>query len=409
MAGRDVCLLFVTRSLRMFAYGFLSVILVLYLSELGMAPARIGVLLALTLAGDTAISLWLTTRADTFGRRRMLVAGAGLMVLAGLMFALTRDPWLLLIAGMVGVISPSGKEVGPFLAIEQAALSQVISDRARTGIFAWYALAGSVAAALGALTGGAVFELLRRSGLGELSSYRVLVLAYAAAGLVLALLFCRLTAAVELERPTGQTGLVKSWLGLHRSRGVVLRLSALFALDAFAGGFVMDGFLADWLHLRFGANLATIGAILFGANLLAGASALLAARVADRFGLINTMVCTHLPSNVLLILVPLMPNLWLAIAVLLARFSISQMDVPTRQSYTMAVVDPGERSAAAGITGVARTVGASLAPALAGVLLARQSLWGLLFFVAGGLKIVYDLILYRSFVSVRPREEVAAF
>jgi MFS family permease len=402
----DIRLLFLTRSLRMFAYGLLSVILVLYLAELGLGEARIGLLLTLTLVGDTAISLWLTTRADRLGRRRMLVAGAALMAFAGVVFALTRQPWLLLIAGVIGVISPSGKEVGPFLAIEQAALAHVISGQRRTAVFAWYALAGSLSAALGALAGGAIFQLLYHGGISALTSYRALVFAYAAAGVLLAALFIRLTAAVEAEQPDATKGLVKSILGLHESRRVVFRLSALFALDAFAGGFVMDSFLAYWFSRRFGINVAVIGGILFGANLLAGFSALLAARIAGRFGLINTMVFTHLPSNFLLILVPLMPNLPLAIAVLLLRFSISQMDVPTRQSYTMAVVTPRERAAAAGLTGVARTVGAAIAPALAGLLLARQNLASSLFFFAGGLKIVYDLLLYRGFLSQRPPEEL---
>jgi MFS family permease len=405
LATRDVRLLFVTRSLRMFAYGLLAVILVLYLIELGLSAQRIGLLLTLTLAGDTVISLWLTTRADRVGRRRMLVVGAGLMTFAGVVFAVARNPWVLLVAGIVGVISPSGKEVGPFLAIEQAALSHVVPDKRRTAVFAWYALAGSLAAAAGALAGGLLFEVLRRAGLAPINGYRVLVFAYAGAGVLLAILFWRLTRAVEVDRRPAQ-GLVKSLLGLHESRGVVLRLSALFALDAFAGGFVMDSFLSDWLHVRFGANVGVIGAILSGANLLAGFSALYAARLAARFGLINTMVFTHLPSNVLLILVPFMPNLWLAVSVLLLRFSISQMDVPTRQSYTMAVVSPAERSAAAGVTGVARTIGAALAPALAGLLLASGSLSGLLFVIAGGLKIVYDVLLYWSFISRRPEEEV---
>jgi MFS family permease len=186
---------------------------------------------------------------------------------------------------------------------------------------------------------------------------------------------------------------------------VVLRLSALFALDALAGGFVMQSLLAYWFHVRFGVEPALLGGIFFGANLLAGLSSLTAARLADRFGLINTMVFTHIPSNVLLILVPLMPNLPLAIGLLLLRFSISQMDVPTRQSYTMAVVSPDERSAAAGVTGVARTVGASLAPVLTGPLLAAPALLSVPLFLAGGLKIVYDLLLYRSFRAHRPPEE----
>ena len=198
-----------------------------------------------------------------------------------------------------------------------------------------------------------------------------------------------------------------SLLGLHRSRGIVLRLAALFSLDAFAGGFVVQSMVAYWFQLRFGVEPALLGGIFFGANILAGVSALAAARVAARIGLINTMVFTHIPSNILLMLVPLMPNLPLAVALLLLRFSISQMDVPTRQSYTMAVVAPDERSAASGVTTIARSVGASLSPSISGLFLASPVLMGAPFLVAGGLKIVYDLLLYRGFRELKPPEEGA--
>jgi MFS family permease len=186
---------------------------------------------------------------------------------------------------------------------------------------------------------------------------------------------------------------------------VVVKLSGLFALDSFGGGFVVQSFAAYWFYLRFGVNPGTLGAIFFWANIFAGISALLASRLASRFGLIKTMVATHLPSNVLLVLVPLMPNLRLAIMVLLLRFSISQMDVPTRQSYIMAVVSPEERSAAAGITGVARTIGAAISPLFVGFMFARPSLINLPFFIAGTLKITYDLLLYKEFMAVQPPEE----
>jgi predicted MFS family arabinose efflux permease len=199
-----------------------------------------------------------------------------------------------------------------------------------------------------------------------------------------------------------------SRLGLHRSRKVVIKLSALFSLDAFAGGLVIQSIVAYWFHIRFGVEPAVLGVIFFGANILAGISALSAVRIASKIGLINTMVFTHIPSNILLMLVPLMPTLPLAIAVLLLRFSISQMDVPTRQSYTMAVVDPDERSAAAGVTGVARTTGAALAPVVTGPLLGNAALLSVSFFVAGALKILYDLLLYRSFRALKPPEETAA-
>jgi MFS family permease len=397
--GRDGQLLFVTRAARMFSYGFLSVVLVLYLAGLGFSEGRIGLLLTLTLVGDTLISLWITLRADRVGRKLMLVLGAALMVLAGVPFALSGDFTVLVLAATFGVISPSGHEVGPFLAIEQAALSQVLPDDRRTGIFAWYNLTGSFATALGALAGGWGAQALQASGMSPVASYRVLVFAYAAMGLVLALLFSKLSRLVEAPPSAGPAG---RW-GLHGSKGVVLRLSALFSLDAFAGGFVIQSIVAYWFHVKFGVAPGTLGSIFFVANVLAGLSALYAVRLARRIGLIRTMVYTHIPSNVLLILVPLMPNLPLAIGLLLLRFSISQMDVPTRQAYTMQVVAPEERSAAAGITGIARTTGASLSPVLAGPLLAVPALAGLPFFIAGGLKILYDLLLYRSFKASETR------
>jgi MFS family permease len=405
---RDVALLFATRSVRLFAYGFLAVVLVLYLAEAGLSEGRIGLLLTLTLLGDTALSLWITTHADRLGRRRMLLVGAAMMLAAGVLFAATTSFWVLLLAATIGIISPAGNEVGPFLAIEQAALAQTVPSGERTRVFAWYALAGSLATAAGSLCGGLLSQGLQGRGLAPLAANRVVVLGYAALGAALLVLFTRLGPEAEApasarvdRRPT----FLEPGLGLRGSRRVVFRLSSLFALDAFAGGFVVQSFVAFWFHTRFGADEATLGAIFFGANVLAGVSALSAGWLARRFGLVNTMVFTHLPSNVLLLLVPLMPTLPLAIGVLLLRFSISQMDVPTRQSYTMAVVAPEERSAAAGVTGIARTVGASLAPLAAGPLFAVPALASVPFLLAGGLKILYDLLLWRDFRRVIPEEE----
>ncbi|PYP59732.1 MAG: MFS transporter [Gemmatimonadetes bacterium] len=397
---RDGRLLFLTRLTRLFAYGLLSVVLAFYLTGLGLSASQTGLLLTLTLVGDTAVSLYLTTRADRLGRRRMLIIGALLMVAAGLAFAWTDNFLLLVVAGTIGVISPSGNEVGPFLPIEQAALAHVVPPDSRTTVFAWYTLAGSLATASGSLCGGMLSHALQQTST-PLASYRVVVLLYAALGAVLAFLFTRLSSTAEVAAPAAPA----TPLGIGSSRAVVLRLSGLFALDSFAGGFVIQSFAAYWFYLRFGVNPATLGMIFFWANVFAGASALLASRLATRFGLVRTMVFTHLPSNVLLILVPLMPTLPLAILVLLARFSISQMDVPTRQSYVMAVVRPEERSAAAGITGVARTTGAAIAPVFAGWMFARPSLISLPFFIAGALKVVYDLLLYRGFVSAPERRE----
>ena len=397
----DVRLLFTTRIFRLFAYGLVSVVLVLHLAAAGLSESQIGLLLTLTLLGDAAISLWITTRADRAGRRRMLLLGATLMIAAGVLFAVTRSFWLLLLAATFGVISPSGNEVGPFLAVEQAALAQAIPAERRTGVFAWYNLAGSLATALGSLCGGALADGLQGRGVSALGSYRVLAAGYAVLGVGLAALFLRLSADSEAPATTRNQPGPGFHLGLITSRNKVFKLAGLFTLDSFAGGFVVQAFVAYWFHRRFGVSPSVLGAIFFGANLLAGLSALTATMVAKRIGLLATMVATHIPSNVLLFLVPLMPTLPLAITVLLLRFSISQMDVPTRQAYTMALVPAGERSAAAGVTGIARTVGASLSPMIAGPLYASAALASLPFLLAGGLKIVYDLLIWRTFRKVK--------
>lgn len=345
----DGRLLFLTRFVRLFAYGALSIVLVLYLVSLGLSETDAGFLLTATLMGDALVSLYLTTRADRMGRRRMLIVGAVLMAASGIAFAFTRELWLLVVAGTIGVISPSGQEVGPFLSIEQAALSQVVPDRARTDVFAWYTLGGSIATALGALAAGFLTQTLQNRASTEIESYRSILIICACLGGVLSLLFWSASSKVEApaSAPAIGTSLLARFSGLHRSHGVVLRLSALFALDAFGGGFVVQSFAAYWFYLRFGVDPKTLGTLFFAANVFAGVSALVASRLANRIGLVNTMVVTHLPSNILLMLIPLMPTLPLATLMLLLRFSISQMDVPTRQSYTMAVVVPEERAAAA--------------------------------------------------------------
>jgi MFS family permease len=311
------------------------------------------------------------------------------------------------VAGTVGVISPSGQEVGPFLPIEQAALAQVVPPRARTGVFAWYALTGSFATALGALAAGYLTHTLQKTW-DPVDSYRAVVVGYAAIGVALAGVFARASPSVEASvsaRTAANRSVVARLSGLHQSGRVVSRLAGLFALDAFGGGFVVQSFAAYWFYLRFGVDPRTLGTLFFAANVFAGISALLASRLAGRIGLLNTMVVTHLPSNVLLMMIPLMPTLPLAALVLLLRFSISQMDVPTRQSYTMAVVAPDERAAASGITGVARTTGAALSPVFAGMLFAHPSLINVPFYIAGALKIAYDLLLFRAFRALEPPDE----
>lgn len=380
-------------------------VLALYLAQAGLSKTQIGLLFTLTLAGDAGISLWLTTSADRFGRRRTLLLGALLMTGAGMVFLVTKNPVVLMIAGIIGVISPSGNEIGPFLAVEQAGLTQLLPDRKRTQTFAWYNLTGSFATATGALTGGWIAEALHSEGVSLLNSYRVVLLGYALGGLILMVLFLCLSKTVELPLIDVPQADAQRTLGLHSSKSIVLRLSALFAVDAFAGGLIIQSMVAYWFYIRFGIAAGIIGSIFFGANILAGISALLAGRLSKKIGLINTMVFTHIPSNILIGLVPLMPSLPLAIVVLLLRFSISQMDVPTRQSYTMAVVAPDERSAASGVTNIARSVGAAVAPSLTGIFLSLPGLLSAPFFLCGGLKIVYDVLLYRNFRALKPPEE----
>ncbi|MEW5872859.1 MAG: MFS transporter [Chloroflexota bacterium] len=400
----DTGLLFATRIVRLFCYGFLSVVLALYLAQAGLSEKQIGLLFTLTLVGDAGITLWLTTSADRFGRKCTLLMGAVLMIGAGAAFILTKIPILLMVAAIIGVISPSGNEIGPFLSVEQASLAQLIPDQRRTQVFAWYNLSGSFATAAGALAGGWLSQALQGVGVPAFDSYRAVLMGYALGGVALVILFLRLSAAIEVPENLLQNA-IKRRFGLHRSRKVVFQLSSLFAVDAFAGGLIVQSMVAYWFHLRFGVEAGVIGSIFFGANILAGISALLAGRLAKKIGLINTMVFTHIPSNILLMLVPLMPSLSLAIFVLLLRFSISQMDVPTRQSYTMAVVDHDERSAAMGVTSIARSVGAAISPTLTGVFLSVPALLSAPFFLSGGMKIIYDLLLYREFRKLKPPEE----
>ncbi len=396
----DGWLLFATCGVRSLAYGFLSVILALYLTALELDSGAIGFVFTAALAGGAIMTVGLTAIADRVGRRRILMIGSLLMALAGAVFALTSNPLLLAAAAIVGTISPSGKEVGPFLSIEQAVLPQTVKDQHRTSVFAAYNLVAALTSAVGALGAG----LPNLLGIGGLEGLRLLVWGYAAASLVLFVLFAGLSPRVEAP-PVARQG-TKLALGLHRSRGIVMKLAGLFAVDAFAGGFILQSLVAYWFHLRFGADADTLAAIFFGTNLLTAVSFLAAAPVARRIGLLNTMVFTHLPSNLMLMLVALMPSFESAVAMLLARHLLSQLDVPTRQSYTMALVDPDERSAAAGITSVARNAAASVSPAFAGATMALPAL-GLPFLIAGAMKVSYDLTIYFVFRGVKPPEERA--
>jgi MFS family permease len=386
------------RAVRTFAYGFQSVLLGVYLKEAGFAPWQVGAVLTATLLGSAALTALFAGTADRYGRRRMLQISAIFMAGSGAAFAFCTWYPLLILASLTGTVGATSGEVGPFLSLEQAILPQTTAQEHRTRLFSLYNMVGALAGSLGALAAGTPVLLQQALGMDPGMSFRTMFLAYAAFACVALWLFTRLSNRVEVV--VGST----SGYGLRRSRGMVLKLAALFSLDSFGGGFVVQSLIAYYFNLRWGAGPEILGPIFMGVGLLQAASFLAAARVAERIGLINTMVFTHLPSNVLLMAIPLAPSLPWAIGLILARHALSQMDVPTRQSYVVAVVDPEERVAAAGFTNIARNLAQATTPIVAGVAMQMVGL-GVPFFVGGGLKIIYDLLLFRMFRNVRPPEE----
>ena len=388
-----------TRVLRTFAYGYLAVVIALYLARLGLDTIQVGLVLSAAILGSALMTVLWALVADRYGRRRTVATMAALMVAGGLLFALGSSFPLLLIGAFTGTISATSSEVGAFLTVEQAILPQTAPPERRTWLFSIYAFVANIAQAVGSLFAGVV-AAFAAMGLVGADAYRPLFVLYAVVGLLNLAIFLSLSDRVEAARIEGERRLI----GVHRSTGTVTRLGALFGMDAFAGGLVVQSLVAYWFSIRWGLDPGQLGVLFFFVNLLSGFSLLAAGWLAGRIGLINTMVFTHLPSNILLVLVPLMPTAGLAAAVFLARMSISQMDVPTRQSYTMAVVDPSERTAAAGLTNVARSTASALSPPVTGWAFSVAAL-GLPFFIAGGIKVVYDLLVFLSFRNVLPPEE----
>jgi MFS family permease len=389
------------RAVRNFAYGFLSVLLGIYLEALGYRAAHVGVVLMATLLGSALLSLLFAAVADRWGRRRLLAGSAGLMAVAGAIYALGAPYPVLILGALTGTLGTTSGEVGPFLSLEQAILPETCSDTRRTQLFSLYNLQGSIAASLGALCAGLPALLEGRLGIERLAALKLMLVLYALLAIATLLLFLRLSPGVEV----GHHSAGPRRATLHRSRRIVLGLSALFSLDSMAGGFIVQSLIAFWFFRRWGAGPEILGPLFLAAGLLQAASYLVAAKVAGRIGLLNTMVFTHLPSNVLLMLIPAMPSLEFAAACLLLRMSLSQMDVPTRQSYIVAVVDPEERTAAASLTNVARNVAQATTPGIAGYAMEVLSL-GLPFVLGGGLKIVYDLLLLWAFRHIKPPEEL---
>jgi len=385
------------RGLRAFGDGYVSLLLPLYLLELGFGAFEVGVIATATLLGSGLLTLLVGLRAYRYHYRSVLLAATVAMVGTGIAFASFTQFWPLLLIAFVGTLNPSSGDVSVFLPLEHAVLSRSVSDRDRTAVFARYSLAGTLLAALGSLA--AVLPALVAPWLGGSmkAALQLMFLLYAALGLLAALVYRGLPAALE-------TGMTQPSAPLGKSKKTVYVLASLFSLDAFGGGFVVQSLIALWLYQRFGLSLATAANVFFWTGVLTAVSYLVAVRIARRIGLVNTMVFTHIPSSLCLIAIPFMPELSYVIALLFVRSALSQMDVPTRSSYVMAIVAPEERPAAASVTAVPRSLSASAGPVLAGYLLSVSSFgWPLV--AAGAIKIVYDLLLLATFRRVRPPEE----
>ena len=398
-ASADSRRLLLTRALRGFADGAVSVLLPGYLSALGFSSFQIAALIFATLTGSAALTLWIGFVANRIGRRHVLLAACALMFATGAGFTLVTAFWPLFVVAFVGTLNPSAGDVSLFLPVEQSALAETVKTRDLTAIFSRYNVAGAFAGALGALASGLPALLAGRFNLDRAATLRLGFVGYSLIAIAAALVYRQLTLAVETAPPA------QAAAPLAKARKIVLQLSALFSLDSFGGGFVVQSLLALWLFRRFNMSIAAAGSFFFFAGLLGAASQLVSSWLAARIGRIYTMVFTHIPASLFMVIAALMPNLHLTLLFLLLRFALSSMDVPARQSFVMAVVPPEERSAAAGVVGVARTTGAAISPLFAGLLFARPALISLPFYIAGALKIAYDLLLYRAFVTVRPPEE----
>ena len=385
------------KGLRSFADGYVSLLLPVYLIALGMSPFQVGVITTGTLLGSGVLTLLVGRHAWRFEYRTLLLAGSLLMACTGFGFASLSDFWPLLLVAVVGTLNPSGGDVSVFLPLEHAALARAVADRQRTAAFARYSLIGTLVAATGALCAGLPDMMTRSLPIGTIAALQLMFALYGLLGLAAAIVY----ATLPHQRSTSANARSAPLL---KSRKTVYTLAALFSLDAFGGGFVAQSMVALWLFQKFQLTIAVAGTIFFWTGVCSALSYLAAVRIAGRYGLLNTMVFSHLPANILLALVPVMPSLGSAIALLLARSMLSQMDVPTRSSFVMALVPPEERVAAASFTGVPRSLVAACSPLLAGAMLSASAFgWPLV--AAGVLKIIYDLLLFAIFRKVSLPEE----
>jgi len=394
----DARLVLWTRALRAFGDGYVSLLLPFYLTLLGFSALEVGLIVTGTLLGSGVMTLMVGFVAHRYPGRSMLLAASILMTATGIAVAAVTDFWPLVLIAVVGTLNPSTGDVSVFSPLEYALLSRAVTPQSRTALFARYSLIGALIGALGAQAAGipGLAEQFLRIELR--TALATMFLTYGALGVLSFLIYRNLSRQPELPREEHPTPLGKSRL-------IVYKLAALFSLDAFAGGFAVQSLLALWLFAQFDLSVTAAGSIFFWIGILSALSQLASPRIASRFGLINTMVFTHIPANMFLILVPFMPSLPLALTFLFLRSALSQMDVPARSSYVMAVVTAGERAAAAGVTAVPRSLAAATSPSLAGFMLSLSGFgWPLV--ICGGLKIIYDLLLLKMFSKVKPPEEI---
>jgi len=395
--SRQVNRVLVARALRAFGDGYVSLLLPAYLLNLGFTPLQVGVVATATLLGSGLLTLLIGLQAHRYRYRSLLLAATLLMAVTGLGFAFITDFWPLLLIAVIGTLNPSSGDVSVFLPLEHAVLSHLVEDKRRTAVFARYSLAGSLVAALGSLAAGFPSWLASAANISVSGAMQGMFVLYAVLAAMAAVVYRDLPRSLSSDAQQ-RTAAVTT------SRKTVYTLAALFSLDAFAGGFVVQSMVALWLFQKFSLSLAAAGTLFFWTGILTAFSYLVATRIAARFGLVNTMVFTHLPSSLCLIAIPFMPDLGYVIVLLFIRSALSQMDVPTRSSYVMAIVPPAERPAAASITSVPRSLASSVSPVLAGYLLSASSFgWPLV--IAGAVKIMYDLLLLARFGKVRPPEE----
>ena len=403
--SRDGKLLLGARIVRTFSYGFLSVILAIYLKLIGFNDVLIGIVLTATLVNSVFFTLFSSAYADKIGRRKILVLYAILMIVSSGVFYVTDNYVALIIAALVGTINITGSEVGAFLSLEQALLPQTVSDiKKRSSVFAIYNTVGTFAMSGGVLISGLPSILQQNYGFDKIDSIKSLFLIYAACAIIVLVIYLILSKDIEAKNDAPKSSLSIKNIS-PKSKGIITKMSSLFAVDSFGGGFVIQSIVSYWFFIRFGADLSTLSYIFAIAGVLTAISFMASTKIASKIGLVNTMVFTHIPSNVLLIILAFAPTFSIAISLYFARMSISQMDVPTRQSYLMGVVNENERIPAAAITNTSRNVAQAISPSLGGVILQTLSLSAP--FVFGGiLKIVYDVGLFFSFRKIKPPEEL---